>query len=118
MADDAQIKHISVTFDKSHLVTIGEKLYAEKIDLIRELVSNAYDADATEVRIILEERKLVVRDNGSGMDEDGSHTYFTIGSQNKKQHDRSPRLKRYRIGEFGIGKFFALSACKVFQVET
>jgi hypothetical protein len=39
---------IPVTVDKSHLITIGEKLYAESIELIRELVNNAYDADATE----------------------------------------------------------------------
>ena len=38
---------IAVTVDKSHLITIGEKLYAESIELIRELVNNAYDADAT-----------------------------------------------------------------------
>lgn len=111
-------KQIPVSIDKSHLVTIGERLYTEKIDLIRELVSNAYDADAARVDVLLEERRLIVRDNGSGMDEKGLHTYFTIGSQNKKQNAVSSKFKRHRIGEFGIGKFAALSACKVFSVET
>jgi len=39
---------LKVTVDKSHIVTIGEKLYGESVELIRELVNNAYDADATE----------------------------------------------------------------------
>ena len=43
------ITHIPIVFDKSHLLTIGERLYATSLDLIRELVSNAYDADATTV---------------------------------------------------------------------
>jgi hypothetical protein len=39
--------YIAVTIDKSHITTIGERLYAESIEFIRELVNNAYDADAT-----------------------------------------------------------------------
>lgn len=44
-------RYLKVTVDKSHLITIGEKLYSESIELIHELVNNAYDADATEVRV-------------------------------------------------------------------
>jgi DNA mismatch repair ATPase MutL len=43
------MEYLPVTVDKSHLITIGERLYSESIELIRELVNNAYDADATEV---------------------------------------------------------------------
>lgn len=114
----SETKHIPVAIDKSHLVTIGEKMYGDKIDLLRELVSNAHDADATEVHITLNDQQLIVQDNGAGMNEMGLHTYFTIGSQNKKDHPVSPRFKRSRIGEFGIGKFAVLAACKVFQLET
>ena len=45
------MEYLPVTVDKSHLITIGERLYSESIELIRELVNNAYDADATEVDI-------------------------------------------------------------------
>lgn len=114
----SETKHIPVAIDKSHLVTIGERMYGDKIDLLRELVSNAHDADATQVQITLSDTQLSVHDNGSGMDEAGLHTYFTIGSHNKKDYPVSPKFKRPRIGEFGIGKFAVLAACKVFQVET
>ena len=50
-----QDEFITVTIDKSHIITIGERLYAESIEFVRELVNNAYDADATLVEITLSE---------------------------------------------------------------
>ena len=46
------MKTFPITVDKSHVITIGERLYTESIELIPELVNNAYDADATEVKIV------------------------------------------------------------------
>jgi len=40
-------KELEVTVDKRHVVSIGERLYAESVELLRELINNAYDADAT-----------------------------------------------------------------------
>lgn len=109
---------IPVTIDKSHLVTIGEKLYTEKTSFIRELVNNAYDADATEVYVDILPSTVMIKDNGSGMDEEGLRQYFTIGSPFKKVKSISQKFGRKRIGEFGIGKFAALSACKKFEIDT
>jgi hypothetical protein len=109
---------IAVTVDKSHLITIGERLYAESIELIRELVNNAYDADATEVFITLAEERIEVADNGTGMDLEGLRQYFNIGSSEKRSHPRSKRFGRDRIGQFGIGKFASLAACGSFNVTT
>lgn len=113
-----EIDTIRVTVDKSHLITIGERLYGESIELIRELVNNAYDADASEVKITIGENQIIVEDDGSGMDLDGLKQYFNIGSTLKKAEHRSPKFGRNRIGEFGIGKFSALSACPYFEVWT
>ncbi len=109
---------LQVKVDKSHLITIGERLYAESIELIRELVNNAYDADATEVRVTVSGELINVEDNGAGMDLDGLGQYFNIGSPEKLQKPKSARFRRDRIGQFGIGKFASLSACKRFEVQT
>lgn len=109
---------IPITLDKSHLITIGERLYSQSIELIRELVNNAYDADATCVDILLTKESIVIQDNGSGMDLDGLKQYFNIGSVEKLQQPLSPRFRRPRIGQFGIGKFASLSACRRFEVIT
>lgn len=113
-----EVRAIPVVIDKSHLVTIGEKLYTEKTSFIRELVNNGYDADATEVYVDILPSKIIIKDNGSGMDEEGLRQYFTIGSSFKKVKPISPKFGRKRIGEFGIGKFAALSACKRFEIST
>lgn len=111
-------EYIPVTIDKSHIITIGETLYTESIEFVREIVNNAYDADATLVEIIVSEDMIEIRDNGSGMDRDGLKQYFNIGSQQKLYDAKSPVYVRDRIGQFGIGKFASLSACKRFEVIT
>lgn len=91
-------------------------MYSQSLDLIRELVANAYDADATRVNIVVDSNNLTVEDNGVGMDRVGIEQYFTIGSLFKKQNPISSIFKRTRIGEFGIGKFAVLSLCDRFEL--
>jgi hypothetical protein len=109
---------LPVTVDKSHIVTIGEKLYTQSVELIRELVNNAYDADATRVFVEIHDERIEVRDDGQGMDLDGLQQYFNIGSPEKVAHNKSPKFHRDRIGQFGIGKFATLSACNRFEIIT
>ena len=115
---DNQTKTLEVTIDKSHIVTIGERLYGESIELIRELINNAYDADATEVKVTITNNQIIVEDNGIGMDLSGLKQYFNIGSTLKRNNPKSEKFGRDRIGEFGIGKFASLSACSRFELWT
>lgn len=103
---------------KEHLLTLGTKLYPESVDLIRELVANAYDADATKIFIDILPDSIVVQDNGSGMNKKGLLQFFTVGSTYKKEHSVSKKYKRLRIGEFGIGKFAVLAVCDRFEIYT
>ncbi len=112
------MEYLPVTVDKSHLITIGERLYSESIELIRELVNNAYDADATQVDIKMTEEFIEIKDNGTGMDKEGLKQYFNIGSPEKLLKTKSPIFGRDLIGQFGIGKFASLSACECFEVYT
>ncbi len=109
---------ITIRIDKSHLSTIGERLYTKSLDLIRELVANAYDADASTVKINVSENSIVFEDNGAGMDKEGLKQYLTIGSNFKRVNPISSKFKRTRIGEFGIGKFAVLSICSRFEIFT
>jgi hypothetical protein len=111
-------KLLEVTVDKRHIISIGERLYTESVELLRELINNAYDADATEVQVVIDPEKIEVRDNGSGMDAEGLRQYFIIGSDEKVIQSVSPKFGRERIGQFGIGKFASLSAASRFEVIT
>jgi len=109
---------LAVTVDKSHITTLGERLYTESIELIRELVNNAYDADASQVKVTIQPDFVEVKDDGSGMDWEGLQQYFNIGSQEKLFQSKSSKYDRDRIGQFGIGKFASLAACEKFEVHT
>jgi hypothetical protein len=116
--DVIEKKSLEVTVDKRHIISIGERLYAESVELLRELVNNAYDADATEVRVDIASDRISIGDNGIGMDAEGLRQYFCIGSDEKVIRSVSPRFGRERIGQFGIGKFASLSAAMRFEVIT
>ncbi|HYU57742.1 MAG TPA: ATP-binding protein, partial [Actinomycetota bacterium] len=109
---------LPVTVDRSHLIVIGEKLYARSLELVRELANNAYDADAREVSVQIGHDEVIVQDDGLGMDRDGLFRYFQVGVPDKRENPISSRLKRHRIGQFGIGKFATLAACRRFEVYT
>lgn len=113
-----EASYLTITVDKSHIITIGERLYEQSIELIRELVNNAYDADATRVDVTVTEKEIVVADNGEGMDMEGLNQYFNVGSGDKLQNPLSSRFGRNRIGQFGIGKFASLAAASRFEVST
>ena len=113
-----ETSYLTITVDKSHIITIGERLYEQSIELIRELVNNAYDADATRVDVNVTEKEIVVADNGEGMNMEGLIQYFNVGSGEKLVNPLSPRFGRNRIGQFGIGKFASLAAASRFEVTT
>lgn len=52
------------------------------------------------------------------MSQKGLEQFFIVGSEEKRIHSLSPRFGRKRIGQFGIGKFAALSAADEFKVES
>jgi len=109
---------LTVTVDKSHIITIGERLYEQSIELVRELVNNGYDADATRVEVTVTDSEITVADNGEGMDREGLEQYFNVGSAEKLVNPISPRYGRNRIGQFGIGKFASLAAASRFEITT
>jgi hypothetical protein len=113
-----EASYLTVTVDKGHIIAIGERLYEQSIELVRELVNNAYDADATRVDVTVSEKEIVVRDNGEGMDNNGLRQYFNVGSAEKLMNPLSPRFGRNRIGQFGIGKFASLAAASRFEITT
>src|SRR5438477_11304269 len=60
----------SLTTNERVLARITEGIYRQPSSALRELVSNAYDADATEVVILTDAPRfaqITVRDNGRGL---------------------------------------------------
>jgi hypothetical protein len=88
----------------------SEGLYSSPHKAIEELVSNSFDAGATNVQIILSpdltvpDATIAVIDDGVGMDEKGLTGHWLIGVTNKRDPDTKFPKDRKQIGRFGIGK--------------
>jgi len=107
--------------DERVFARITDGIYREPASALRELIANAYDADATEVQVVTDAprfSKIIVRDNGHGLTEEALvHVICHIGGSLKrttegKQYNvvstgdatRSPGGRKL-IGKLGIGLF-------------
>lgn len=97
----------------SHILSLlGDELIGTDNLAIFELVKNAYDADATKVKIIFEDintpnAKIIVEDNGSGMSLKTVETsWLEIGTSFKRGNNKKPSkiLGRISLGEKGVGR--------------
>jgi signal transduction histidine kinase len=94
---------------------LGDQLIGSSRLAIFELVKNAYDADAEEVVITLSDlgrtsARIVVRDNGDGMDaETIRDVWFVPGADHRERQRREGRrskiFHRLPLGEKGLGRF-------------
>lgn len=100
---------------------IGEDLISDEPVAVVELVKNSYDADATQVRVQFsgdEPDRLIVEDNGHGMDLDTVlGTWFEPGTLSKRHNDRSPHGRIFQ-GAKGIGRFASARLASSLYLES
>jgi hypothetical protein len=111
---------LEIQVEKTVVKHLSIGLYRNYALAIKELISNAYDAGATQVKIKLDlkGRRIVVRDNGRGMDyNEFKNEYLHIGYY-KPPPKKPDELGRMRIGTFGIGFLAPLPYCKRMVVMT
>lgn len=96
---------------------IGSELITDNFVAIFELVKNSFDADASEVNIIFENiyssnAKIIIQDNGKGMDyDDLINKWLFVAYSAKKdgteEYDYRNQIKsnRHYAGAKGVGRF-------------
>ncbi|EQM95092.1 hypothetical protein OFAG_02316 [Oxalobacter formigenes HOxBLS] len=101
-------KIIGVKVAGNIISELSEKIPTQIVAL-NELIKNAYDAFATEVSIFLDlsNGKLIIRDNGKGMNEEDVENLFHL-SKSKKQYgklvfDSDLKINRRIQGSKGLG---------------
>lgn len=103
--------HIRFTVDAGIINRLGKELVGRHETAVSELVKNAYDADATEVKLIFESAWesggiLHIQDNGVGMDRNQLiNGFMRLSSSDKIHNPTSPKYNRTRAGKKGIGRF-------------
>ena len=97
-------------------------MYSTLPPVLAELIANSYDADATRVKIELydmDEKKIVVKDNGRGMSFDDLNEKFLIIGRDRREEGESVTPKgRKVIGKKGLGKLSFFGIVKTVKVDT
>ena len=94
------------------------KTWVSPADVIKELIENAFDEDATRVLItILNDFSISIEDN-AGMDESEIQKFLLLGSPHKKVDSISPKLKRVRTGRYGTGRLSFLTSFEKMKIRT
>ena len=107
------MKTITVEVHEDHLETLSR---TKPMSALAELIWNALDAEATEIRVEFEDNEmggvetLRVTDNGIGLHYDDAFIVFrNLGGSWKRTGLRSHRRKRMLHGKYGRGRFRAFS---------
>jgi len=97
------------------LQLMGDQLIGSSRLAVFELVKNAYDADASNVRLTFHDlgtaaARIVIRDNGEGMSLDViTNVWLEPGADyrelQKQSNKRSTKFRRLPLGEKGVGRF-------------
>lgn len=111
--------YVQFTIESRVLRELGERLVSNAEVALTELIKNAFDADATECKILLEEDKLVIHDDGHGMSfNDFESKWMKIATGNKEINPRSLRFNRKLTGSKGVGRFAVRFLGKILILES
>ena len=94
------------------------KTWISPNEIIKELIENAFDEDATAVLItILKDGSILIEDD-AGMNADGMEKFLLLGSPHKRFDSISPRLRRIRTGRYGTGRLSFLTSFQNMKIRT
>ncbi len=107
----------TMTVDLSVLESLGINLYSNAAAVLTELVANAYDADATCVKINWKQEgeHIVVSDNGCGMTQaELNERFLKVGYKKRDvEGGESKAFHRPFMGRKGIGKLSVFSIATI-----
>ncbi|NGX90035.1 ATP-binding protein [Rahnella sp. Lac-M11] len=117
-----QPQPLELRYSHNIIEHLGLKLYQNRpTNVLAELVSNSWDADAGEVWIDINKEHLAVYDNGIGMDRETLVGHYLIIGKRKRIAENievlSPKKRKY-MGRKGIGKLAPFGIAKKISVIT
>lgn len=120
------MEELVLKFEPKTIEHLGVKMYSTLPPALAELVSNAYDADASEVEVTFHEQSgtpisIVVKDNGCGMSFSDIQNKFLAIGRDRRQTDGdkpSPKYGRLPTGKKGLGKLALFGIAKEIIIDT
>ncbi|MCI0563731.1 MAG: ATP-binding protein, partial [Nitrososphaera sp.] len=94
------------------------KTWVSPTEIVKELVENAFDEDATRVLITILNDGTVAIEDDAGMDQESVNKFLLLGSPHKRIESISPRLRRIRTGRYGTGRLSFLTSFDNMKIRT
>ncbi len=98
---------------------LSSGLYKSPAACLKELINNSYDADATQVDVFVkpDADRIIIEDNGHGMNREEFEKHFSVISESHKRDDADLTPSgRPKIGKIGIGFIAANEICDEMQL--
>lgn len=128
MADtvESRNRNFTITVLGRTLEHLGTQMYKRRDVALAELVANAWDAGATEVRIDVPPESLYsptashisVADNGGGMSEAEVQDNYLVIGRNRRAAGQAAPAERRVMGRKGVGKLAGFGLGRTMRVET
>ena len=108
-----------ITVDKRIITILSGSTYNNFPKALKEIISNSYDADASEVKITVDIKgeTITVEDNGLGMSESDFDFYLRIAGKTRSTREFT-LSGRKRIGQFGVGFLSVFPFCRTYNIES
>lgn len=109
---------IQLKVHPSFFKEFATKTWVSPYEIVKELVENAFDEDATQVLITILTSGSIIIEDDAGMDVEGIEKFLLLGSPHKKIESISPKLKRSRTGRYGTGRLSFLTSFESMKIKT
>ncbi len=108
-----------IKFSSRIVDDLSSGLYESPAACLKELINNSFDADATLVRVFVkpDANRIIVEDNGCGINRAEFERHFSVISQSYKRVDSDTTPSgRPKIGKIGIGFIAANEICDIMEI--
>lgn len=124
VADSSTVPPVDKTYkfsvDLAAVEHLGLNLYSNTAAALTEIIANAWDADATEVHITVDDdfKKITIKDNGHGMSvQDINEKFLKVAYKRRLIEPTSPS-GRPVMGRKGIGKLALFSIAQHIDITS
>lgn len=114
-------KELLLKFEPSTIEHLGVKMYSHIPPALAEIIANAYDACAENVKVKLYngiEKKIIVIDDGCGMTFDEINDYFLRIGRNRRKENQVSTCGRIPTGKKGLGKLALFGLGNIVEITT
>jgi hypothetical protein len=94
------------------------KTWVSPTEIVKELIENAFDEDATKVLVTILKNGSIVIEDDTGMDSISMEKFLLLGSPHKRHESISPKLKRIRTGRYGTGRLSFFNSFESMKIRT